>query len=219
MRAIRSYCVFTSIVYRVIMLGLIPAVMLFMIYLIHSWSEDSVGYVIAACMWTVSEVFGDFFTFGGICSAKENGMEYLKSSQRGMSVLRQALYVDGTRKALSAAVVFGGGYAVEYELGITERGILPFWDRDRMAAVCFVVGMAGICLGSTLAATLVSRFFANLMANLALAYVSAFLAAIGLSFAFYNSFAACPAGLLFGGVTLWLNSFVVVKRLKESYYD
>ena len=61
------------------------------------------------------EIGMDYFIFGGIAARDTNKLEYLKTSVKGMSVLKKSLIADGVRRFLSISlIVFGLKYLFGY---------------------------------------------------------------------------------------------------------
>ena len=113
--AMKSYLVFTSRLYRLVMYMLLPGVC----GGICLWACGSGGsragrgvLMAAALLLPMVETVSDSWLFAGVQNLSYTNLEYLKSSGRGGAVMRQALTVDVLRKLVSSAVILGLAYAI-----------------------------------------------------------------------------------------------------------
>lgn len=122
-KRIKSYLVFTSLFYKLIMFLLMPVAVagLFL------WLKIAMGGIgVTGDVWMASlmlsflsmlEVVSDNWLFGGIQTRNSMKMDYLRTSGRGMGILRNALSVDMGRRFLSAIWILA-----LYALGILWIG-------------------------------------------------------------------------------------------------
>ncbi len=124
-RIIKSYLVFTSLIYRIVMFIVMPVVMIAVILWqggvfggVGSLNLYEVPDVVVSMVVMLSlpmvEIVSDTWMFGGIQSKGADKLEYLKTSSIGMQVLRRALSIDLLRKFLSAVGIIGVSYGVLY---------------------------------------------------------------------------------------------------------
>ena len=101
---IKSYLVFTSFIYRICMFLAVPVI----VTGIALWSVGRFGnaaMIFAAVLLPMVEIISDTWLFGGIQTKDMDKLDYLKTSHRGMEILRNALSMDMARNLLTAIVV------------------------------------------------------------------------------------------------------------------
>jgi len=113
-RFIKSYHVFLSptwlqllvyVVYPLLLIGLMGM-------LIRESAPIAVCIPITGAMIVLFEIWVDVIVFGGISSKDTNKLEYLKTSVRGMSVLRKGVIADGVRRCISVIIIFTAIYGM-----------------------------------------------------------------------------------------------------------
>ncbi|MDE7282449.1 MAG: hypothetical protein K2N85_02510 [Lachnospiraceae bacterium] len=124
-RFLKSYLVFTSLIYRIVMFIVVPIVMIAVIL----WQGGVFGKAGSLNLYefpgvTVSafvmmllpmiEIVSDTWMFGGIQSKDAAKLDYLKTSSIGIKVLRRALSIDLVRKFILAVGIIGISYGVLY---------------------------------------------------------------------------------------------------------
>lgn len=122
-RFIKSYHVFLPQIWSKLFTYVVyPGVISFIGYWFVSWGIPMFACVLVLCslMLTV-EVLWDSAVFGGIASKNTNKLEYIKTSVRGMQILRNSIVADAVRRVLSVAVIL----AVLYAMNASE---LVLWE-------------------------------------------------------------------------------------------
>lgn len=150
-RMLKSYLVFTSAPYRIVMYVLVPIGMIG----ISTWAGSRLGeaaLLLTAMLLTMLEVISDSWLFGGIQARDPEKIDYLKTSGRGMRLLRNALVMDLARKFLYSLWVVGVGYFVLWLCGISSLKEGGQWGYGG-------TGTAGIRIGILLCFALTSYFF------------------------------------------------------------
>lgn len=110
-KAIKSYLVFTSAVYRVVMYVLMPAGLVGL----SAWSGSGVGeaaMLIITSLLTLFEILSDSWLFGGIQTKDREKMDFLKTSGKGIKTLKNALILDLVRRFLSCLGILAAGCLV-----------------------------------------------------------------------------------------------------------
>jgi len=211
MKWLKSYLVFTSLLYRIVMFILLPGGLI-----AASFFWRGLGGVVAVAetaVFILAEAMADNWLFGGIHRADGAKLDYLKTSGRGMRLLRAALAMDLARRFLAALLVFGSGLALigtaepEFVGGIAE-GI----------GTALFSAIASSCLATL--AVFVSRYGDMLWINMLLGYGAAILGlmcwtlpGLGEYIWFYDLIFAV-LGLLCGCITV----STAVKKVEGSYY-
>lgn len=100
-KSIKSYLVFTSLSYRIWGLVIVPlllaGVTVFGVCVVKLRGAQL--YMIASYV-IVFEILSDYWLFGGICEKQTREMEYLKTSLRGIGMLKRGLIIDLLRRAV-----------------------------------------------------------------------------------------------------------------------
>ena len=212
-RKIKCYLVFTPSLCRLILFAVVPIALITLQIIMASrqtWDMAvSLNMIIAFVLLEV-EVFLDHWTFGGLYARESMQLTYLRTSMRGMKVLKSALGVNLIRQLLTGLVPM----------------LLGFWCRLRMGdgfAVEYAAGsLAWVLTGYifTATASTIARFFDGMMLNLAIANIA-------LLIMMWVGLLAVPAaspGMLVILVPLALlisiaGVGIAVNRVKEGYYD
>lgn len=203
-RSIKSYLVFTSLVYRAVVFLLLPGALLAGAGIFPGW----LTVVAAAALLPVAEVMADYWLFGGI-QAGGVKLEYLMTSDRGTGILRRALALDLVRKFLTAAVVMAGCRIL---------GGMPGSGAGWIGSILYPVLVSYFF---TTAGLFLSRYGVMLWVNMVVGEAAAVLAAFsfvlpGLQeymWGYILLFAA--AGIL----TSILTVRTAVKKVEGGYYD
>ena len=212
MRKIKCYLVFTPFLCRLILFAVVPIALIALQIIMASrqtWDMAmSLNMTIAFVLLEV-EVFLDHWTFGAISAREGMQLTYLRTSMRGMKVLKSALGVNLIRQLLTGIVPM----------------LLGFWCRlrmgDRFAVACAAGSMAYLLMGYvfTVMASTIARFFDGMMLNLGIAMI-AFLIMIWAGL----TVLAAPTGVLVVLVPLAvlvsiISVGIAANRMKEGYYD
>lgn len=146
------------------------------------------GLLITSGMIMCAEMFLDNFVYGGILAKDTNKLEYLKTSHKGMSVLKKSLIVDKIRRFITMALLLVIIYSVCHEqvsvgqlislisaiTAITELGLLAtrhFGSINWTIIITMVVNGVGALVG--ILAIMLPPLFAILFLLLAVAIVIA----------------------------------------------
>ena len=99
----KSYFVFLSKGYKWLALTIFPLMLLGLVLLLFGEDKDGTYVVARAVILSyvpIFELVSDYWLFGGLCNKTENGLVYLKSSVKGMEVLRNGIIGDLLRRFL-----------------------------------------------------------------------------------------------------------------------
>ncbi len=108
----KCYRVFLSgTLMKLVMYLIYPLVTLMwsgLVYLIAAagFSNAAFGLIMTAGMMIGEELVLDSFVYGGLLAKDSNKLEYLKTSYRGISVLKKSLIVDKFRRLVTVILVF-----------------------------------------------------------------------------------------------------------------
>lgn len=210
---IKSYLVFTSFWYRILVFGVLPVLLIGLQFLpIGEWAAmRNIATVMALIM---IEAVADNWYLGGIQDKDVEKIDYLKTSPKGMDVMRNALRFDLVRRLLAAAAVLGVSELVGR--GGRERNVLGG------AGVWLLLTL--ICYTLSVTATLIARFSSYLWINYLTGYVGMIIALI-----FYFILCVWTAWetmviltVVFLALAFGISFLAVraaMKKVEGSYYD
>lgn len=207
---IKSYLVFTSRIYRLMMYVLMPlCLMVFQTFYLKVMGGSGVPFIIMILI--LAEVMADNWFLGGIQEKNAEKIDYLKTSSRGMKVMENALVMDFVRRFLAAAVIFG-------VCNLLSR---LFGGEDDFQSVGVLLFSVLITYSLSVLGTLIARFGSYLWVSLLTGY---FASIIGL---------ICCIFLMFGDSIMMLNTIfavlgiivtilavkIAMKKVEGGYYD
>lgn len=207
---IKSYLVFTSLIYRLMMYALLPLLLVvFQFMFLKIMDGSGVPIIVMALIFV--EIVADNWFLGGIQEKNAEKIDYLKTSPRGMKVMENALVMDFVRRFLAAVVIFG----------ICNLLSRLFGGEDDFQSVGVLLFSILVTYSLSVLGTLIARFGSYLWVSLIIGY---FAAIIGL---------ICCIFLMFGASIMMLNTILAVlaiivsilavkiamKRVKGGYYD
>ena len=236
-KKIRSYTVFTSLPYRIIVYLMMPVAVAAIGFWAATQGLGDGGVMFAAVLLPLPEILSDYWLFGGIQGKDMAKMDYLKTSGRGMRVMGDALVMDLFRKFLTAA---GSMFlcAAAIELWKNAGTAMPEGaETGSVAAGMFVTDMASVAgrflwvgillyfvlLSYFLSAlgTFLSRYACTVWMNMLIGYVAMTLAVWGIfgigiwQYIWGLTALAGAAGLLVSILAVK----AAMKKVEGSYYD
>jgi len=207
-RKIKSYLVFTSLIYRIVIFLLLPlgAIGVYALMSDFSWG---VRLVVIMELLIMAEIFLDSWLFGGIQSKAAERLDYLKTSARGGRILKTALKLDLVRRVLTAAVIYGICYLMA---GVFANGVHIWVNYIYTILVTYTISMLGV---------FITRFESGIWVNMVVSYVAGIVALViwflpGLTE--HVGIYVCVFALLAVGVSV-LALKVAFKKVEGSYYD
>ncbi len=121
-RKVRSYMVFATFWYKMIMFLIVPVALLGLQTAFTAVFRGT-GMPVILIFLVMVETVGDTWFLGGIQEKGSENMDYLKTSPKGMEVLRSALTVDLVRHFLTAVVIYGLSELISRGMGETGAGM------------------------------------------------------------------------------------------------
>lgn len=176
-RCVKSYLVFTSLLYRIVMFVIIPIIMIGLLLWMEvyiggiggtSLSDFHVGavYFVVMIFLSMFEIISDNWMFGGIQSKDVEKLDYMKTSGVGMQVIRSALSIDLLRKFLSAVGITGILYWITM---LIRRGYDVSFGNIRILLCAVLVSYFCSALG-----TMLARYGSTVYINMMIASVFEF---------------------------------------------
>lgn len=209
-KSMKSYLVFTSLGYRLILYLGVPlfcaGLELFMLTVLKTS-----GVMTVMCALVAAEIASDTWFLGGIQEKNAEKMDYLKTSSRGMSVMKSALAADLVRRFVMAAGICGICCLLEMGAGKGQPRVLT----DLVIPV-----LAVYSLSTT--AVLITRFFGYFYINLLAGYIASATAGICgvlLSTGVWSAGALLAGYAALGTAAGILAVWVALKKVEGGYYD
>lgn len=162
---IRSYLVFATGGYKIVMLVVLPVFLLGVDYMAAVVFRGSAmpAYIMLLIM---AEVMADHWYLGGIQEKNSQKIDYLKTSPRGMQIMRNALVMDLLRRFVFLVVIAGASwlFTLLSTAGEEIRGKVGPWEVLLAVLLVYTLSVLGIFL---------CRFFSYLWVNMLAGYVGA----------------------------------------------
>lgn len=161
-------------------------------------------YSLTGNLFIMAELFFGYFIFGGVASKDSNKLEYLKTSVKGMSVLKGAVIVDALRRVLWIFVM----QLVPLWL-CHEKPNAGVWAANAMVLLCVEVGLMIIRRTSSFNVFIVVLAIAGTIAG----------AVMGVGMFFRDYW--WVIGLLYCAVAALIVCSIrmVMRKARDSYYD
>lgn len=166
-------------------------------------APGTVVITLASVLIVVAEILLDSAAFEGIASKDTNKLEYLKTSVRGMSTLRNSVIADAVRRALTTVVILG---------------TLLLFRATEFAEVMLVVF---VTLGCTELGLILTRSITFIIGKLLAVYLGTVLCMWSIRF-------ILPGGNIWGTVCIAGGFYLIVtavgrmfimRRARGSFYD
>ena len=163
---ISSYLVFTSRRYKIIMLAILPVVLPGMQLLAATVLPvfRDICIPMFVMILVLVEVMADYGFLGGIQEKGSEKIDYLKTSPRGMEVMKSALVMDLVRRFLSHVAIFGLSCLIILIFGPSDEEI------GMLGALLFVIFLT---YDLSVLGIFISRFTSYLWVNLLCGYIGA----------------------------------------------
>lgn len=220
-RCVKSYLVFTSLLYRIVMFAIIPIIMIGLLLWFEvafggaslSGSHEKAVYIIVMIFLPMVEIISDNWLFGGIQSKDVEKLDYMKTSGAGMQVIRSALSMDMLRKFLSAVGITGILYWITM---LIIRGYDLSFAGVRILLCAVLVSYFCSALG-----TMLARYGSMVWINVMIAYLMEILIILCL-FLLQRLKYDIICCLLFAILDVSVSILAVkaaMKKMEGSYYD
>ena len=211
MKAMKGYWNHTTLLFKILILLLMPVMACLVGILFGSPQTVDVVLYTSLALVSMLETFTDTWNFGGICNKEFKGSELMKSSVRGRQFYAQVLIADCVRRY---------GYFVL----ITAVIVVASFMQEGSSSLGYLISCILICsftaAGSAMFAIAGSRFFDNYFGSLMLAYtsviVTAFLMAVLM---LLSGFVGCVIAVIYGVAAGVVAVLLAYKKMERSYYD
>lgn len=211
---IRSYLVFTSFWYKIIMFAVLPAALLGM-QVFSSVVFQGTAIHLSVAVLILAEVMADNWFLGGIQEKGSEKIDYLKTSSRGMEIMKSVLVMDLMRRLLFHVGILGVSWVITQIFGATiEAAKLAGLGKVLLAvALTYTLSVLGI---------FIARFTSYLWVNLLCGYIGSIagLAILLVCISMPVSVVLPDIGLVvLGGGISFLMVKIAMLKVEGSYYD
>ena len=178
MKIVKGYLVFTSTVYRIVMFGILPLGIIAVDILGALFMGDDVNVLFAVMpfLLLMAEIVADTWMFGGIQGKDAAKIDFLKTSPKGMCLLRNALAMDLVRRFCSLAGIMAACILVNSALGVDMSGGDPTGKLGKiLSLILSAYTISVLC-------TILARFGTMLWHSLLAGYLGLFLESVCVGF-------------------------------------
>lgn len=211
---IRSYLVFTSLWYKIIMFAVLPLVLLG-IQVFSTVVFRGTAIPMFVMILVLVEILADYWFLGGIQEKGSEKIDYLKTSPRGMEVMKSALVIDLVRRFLFHVGIFGLARMITLILESSDRvgELIGFGELLLVIFLSYTLSVLGI---------FISRFTSYLWVNLLCGYIGAIAGLVILlvctSMPVPMVLPNAALAVLGGGISVLIMKIAMLK-VEGSYYD
>lgn len=206
---IESYLVFTSLGYRIIMFLALPLVLLG-IQIFSTAVLRGTAIPVFVMTLVLVEAVADNWFLGGIQEKGSAKIDYLKTSPRGMKVIKSALVMDLARRLVFCFAFFG------------LCRLITLWGTGGAAGLGMLLLAAVLTYTLSVLGIFIARFSSYIWVNLLCGYVGAI---VGLIILLACSVGIVPTvlanlalGILGGGISFLMIKIAMLK-VEGSFYD
>lgn len=207
---IKSYHVFLSArLFQVLLYVLYLPVMMFITLIFVCASVEfgygiSMGYQLTANLVFLGELAWGYLIFGGIAAKDTNKLEYIKTSAKGLHILKKAMVVDAIRRVIWITVIQWLPLFVAM-----EKPDESIWMANAMVILCAELG----CLFVRKSSSTVLFFVVAVGGTTILPFLS------GLAMIIDHWVWPIILCYVLAVVVMVLNSKMVMKKARDSFYD
>lgn len=227
-KGIKSYIVFTTRAYRLVLFVLMPLAVIgiqlglsVMCRYLDEWKGDAEDIVYAAdlalavasllIIWV--EILADNWVFGGVAAKSGGSPEYPKSSPQGRQAMQGALRIDSIRQIFESMLLLGFGRTC---WAVAAGGFSELFAPDKLAFMAAVLFCE--CFDVT-AALWVARRYDNFNINMGITAITNLVSMLLLILCGIYSYVMCAVMVLLYVPVSVLSQRMTMKRVEESYYD
>ncbi|MCM1193754.1 MAG: hypothetical protein NC123_17995 [Butyrivibrio sp.] len=212
---IRSYLVFTSRWYKIIMFIILPLLLPgFQIISSLVFQGTAIPFIVMALI--LVETLADNWFLGGIQEKGSEKIDYLKTSPRGMEIMRSVLIMDLVRRLVYHAVILGVSWLLTKSFGTSA-------EAGKLTGLGTLLLALGLSYTLSVVGIFIARFASYIWVNLICGYIGCIAGLVILLVCTSTTFVpvALPdIALAVLGIGI---SFLMVKiamlKVEGSYYD
>jgi hypothetical protein len=208
---IKSYQVFLPYAWERLLVYLVYPVLIVVFLGLLANGGDSPRVCMVLCAWLVvmTELYLDILVFGGIGAKDTNKLEYIKTSAKGMQVMKKSLVGDVVRRLFSVSLIMGLvsriAVSVSYEEVLSAGNVL-----FSIAATLFLIELG------LLAVRLLSSVAIIMAVNMTLSMLSMALVSVVVA----NDYSVMGVLCVLLAVSAMVGQrALIMRRARKSYYD
>ncbi len=238
-RCIKSYLVFTSLIYRIVIFAVMPAASIGIIFCINAFlirlnldiPPAWPVMVLTSAIIPMVEIIADHWVFGGIQAKRANISDYLKTSHKGMRTVKAALILDAARRLLSIAFIAASAYvaaaSADMGRGMGAADAVLLIDTVFATHLFITLGLLLTRYGGMLWLNLITVYFIEILIALTM-FVMGNINGTGFVMDGINGTGLVPGSARAIGIAAMaaldaaavvLAVEVAMKRVEESYYE
>lgn len=216
---IKGYLAFTSFGYKMILFAVLPLVLLGLQFFISAVYHGT-GLPLFAAALVLVEILADSWFLGGIQDKNSEKIDYLRTSGKGMRIMKNVLITDAVRRFLSCAGILGLSQAIVWAAarvtGISGENTIAPLSLLFVLLLTYTLSALGVFL---------ARFISYLWVNLLYGYIGSI---VGLVACLIWIALPLPAALAAGAVFFLavlavgisvLMVAIAMRKVEGSYYD
>lgn len=206
---IKGYLVFTSLGYRVGVFILMPLALVG-IQVLFSGQAGGSGPLVVLLL-PLLEIMADNWFLGGIQEKNAENLDYLKTSFKGMKVMRSTLIMDLSRRLMTAVVVFGICFLMNRFL----------FNMDSQVGADLILPVL-MSYSLSVLGTLITRFQSYLWVSMVVGYIAAIIGAIFFILVMFGVMKVLVINIVFAVLAVVFSILAVkiaMARVEGGYYD
>lgn len=206
---VKSYHAFLPYVWeRLLMYLIYPVVIVVFLSLLAAGGDPpEVCMAISACLVIPAELYFDMLVFGGIGAKDTNKLEYIKTSAKGLNVMKKSLAGDGVRRVFSVSLIMG---LVARIAGMSEEGLSVGNVLFSIAATLFLIEL-GLLVVRLLSSVAIMMAVNMTLSMLGVAFVWVF--------ARNDYWVMGMLCVLLAVIVMAGQRALIMRRARKSYYD
>lgn len=221
-KRMKSYLAFTTFAYRVVLFVLMPLTVIGVQALLAPFGNSGLklGLRLTASLMLEIEIMMDYWAFGAVAVKDNRCLEYLRTSTRGLKMMKTALWQNAFRMFAESLLLLLLGVAAHYLV----RGDLTWLTREMEAqdpAKLLMIAMAVYLLA--VGGQLITRHFDSIQINMCAAVLanvilSPLLMAATINTYFNSYYVLVVLTLLAVPISVFGFRWIMI-RVEEGYYD
>lgn len=221
-KRMKSYLAFTTFAYRLVLFGFMPLAVIGLQALLAPLGDLGLelGLYLTASIIIEVEIIMDYWAFGAV-AVKNNGcLEYLKTSAKGLQMMRTALWQNAFRILAESLLLLLLGVAAHY----LARGEYAWLTREMGAqepAKLLTIAMAVYLLA--VSGQLITRHFDSIHINVSAAILANIvlhpLLMAAIDNTYFSSYYVLVVLTLLAVPVSVFGFWRIMSRVEEGYYD
>lgn len=217
-KRMKSYLAFTTVAYKVVLFILVPlaAIGIQVLLAPMEYLEPGLGLRLTAMLMVQLEIIMDYWVFGAVAAKGNSCLEYLKTSARGLKLMKTALWQDAFRVFAECLLVLSLGMAAHH---LVRRDFAGFTRQMEAEETLKLLAIAMAVYFVAVSGQMITRHFDNIQANLIAAVMANFILLPLLWMVILSGYFMLAALTIFSVTISVFGLRQIMTRVEESYYD